>query len=54
MANESTNRHRNQSNAFKLEMSLRQVAEEKRKEAWIVSKGKKDRLSFLVVWGTFQ
>lgn len=54
MANESTNGHRNQSNAFKHETSLRQEVEEKRKETQIFSKGRKDWLSFLVVWRTIQ
>lgn len=41
MANGSTNGHRNQSKAFKHEMSLRQVAEGKRMGSLEILKGKK-------------
>lgn len=47
MANASTNGHRNQSKAFKHEMSLRQAAEGKRKGNLDTFKGKKGLTVFL-------
>lgn len=51
MANGSTNGHRNQSEAFKHEMSLRQTAEGKRKGSWDIFKGKKGLTVFPCSFG---